>query len=195
MDLDQIQYDDMDYDEACDEIKLDNMDYEDMFRKFWTMASCVMTLIMVYYYKYVYKEPCMTSSLTGEIWIKELINGHPIRCVNALRMEPDLFVRLSKELYSKYGLRPSNRMSIFEKVGIFLYTLALGVSNRVVGERFQRSGDTISRVFHEVLNAISGPKGLAYYIIRPRDPKFQHIPPQIANDDRYMPYFKVIKDY
>jgi len=78
----------------------------------------------------------MISSFTGEIQIKELINGHPIRSVNALRMEPDLLVRLSKELYTKYGLRPSNRMSIFEKVGIFLCMLALGVSNRVVGERF-----------------------------------------------------------
>lgn len=108
-------------------------------------------------------------------------------------MEPDLFVRLCKELSTKYGLQSSNRMSIFEKVGIFLYTIALGVSNRVVGERFQRSGDTISRIFHEVLNAISAyeSKGLAYDIIRPRDSGFKHIPPQIANDERYMPYFKV----
>jgi len=195
MDLDQIKYDEMDYDEACAEMKLENMDYEDMFRKFWTITSCVMALIIVYYYKYVYKEPCMTSSFTGEIWIKELINGHPIRCVNALRMEPDLFIRMSHKLHTKYGLQPSNRMSIFEKVGIFLYTLALGVSNRVVGERFQRSGDTISRVFHEVLNAISSPSGLAYDIIRPRDPKYQHIPPQIANDERYMHYFKITKYY
>ena len=37
----------MDYDEACDEIKLDNMDYEDMFRKFWTMASRVMDHCML----------------------------------------------------------------------------------------------------------------------------------------------------
>jgi len=78
-------------------------------------------------------------------------------------------------------------MLIFEKVGIFLYTLALGVSNRVVRERFQCLGDTISRVFHEVLNTIFAPKGLAYHIIRPRDPEFQHIPPEIANDERYMP--------
>ena len=84
-------------------------------------------------------------------------------------------------------------MSIFEKVGIFLYTLALGISNRVVGERFQCSGNTISRIFHEVLNIISAcePKGLAYDIIRPRGSGFKHIPPQIANDERYMPYFKV----
>ena len=65
----------------------------------------------------------------------------------------------------------------------------------MVGERFQRLSDTVSKVFHEVLNTISTPKGLAYDIIRPRDPEFQHIPPQIANDEKYMPYFEVKKYY
>jgi len=56
----------------------------------------------------------------------------------------------------------------------------------VIGERFQRSGDTISRIFHEVLYTISTceSKGLAHDIIRPRDSGFKHIPPQIANDER-----------
>jgi len=48
-------------------------------------------------------------------------------------MEPDLFGRLSKELSIKYGLQPSSRMSIFETIGIFLYTLALAVSNSGCG--------------------------------------------------------------
>jgi hypothetical protein len=86
-------------------------------------------------------------------------------------------------------------MTVVEKVGIFVYTLAMGASNRDVRERFQHSGETISRAFHEVLEAISGRssgyKGLARDIIRPKDPTFQFIPPYIANDERYMPYFKV----
>ncbi|KAF2290245.1 hypothetical protein GH714_005173 [Hevea brasiliensis] len=32
--------------------------------------------------------------------------------------------------------------------------------------------------------------GLAHDIIRPRGPEFKDIPPQIANDELYMPYFK-----
>jgi len=52
-----MEYDKMDYDQACNEMEFDNMDYEDMFRKFWTMASCITALIVVYYYKYVYKKP------------------------------------------------------------------------------------------------------------------------------------------
>ncbi|RDX90262.1 hypothetical protein CR513_27889, partial [Mucuna pruriens] len=52
-------------------------------------------------------------------------------------------------------------MSIVEKVGIFVYAIAIGVSNRDVREHFQCFGETIHRVFHKVLEAISG-RGLGY---------------------------------
>nr|GEY15176.1 putative nuclease HARBI1 [Tanacetum cinerariifolium] len=85
-------------------------------------------------------------------------------------------------------------MLAVEKLGIFVYTLALGVSNRDVGERFQRSGETISRAFHEVLEAITarskGFHGVAREMIKPRDPTFQSTPHQIISDKRYMSYFK-----
>lgn len=150
-----------------------------------------------YYYKYMYKEPCMTSPQTEEAWMNEVLKRNPIRCVNAFRMHPNVFMKLCGELESKYGLKSSNKMSVVEKLGVFLYTLALGLSNRDVGERFQRSGETISRAFHEVLEAITARgkdfNGLARDIIRPKDPTFQFIiPPQIMTDERYMPYFKVL---
>ncbi|KAL2943745.1 Argininosuccinate synthase [Bienertia sinuspersici] len=128
------------------------------------------------------------------MWMLEMLNGHPIRCVNAFRMQPQLLMKLCNDLSSKYGLKASCNMSVHEKVGIFLYTLAQGVSNRTLGERFQRSGDTISRVIHEVLNSISCRKfkGLAHDIIRPYDPEFTMVPAKIATDKRYMPYFKLI---
>ncbi|GKE79257.1 hypothetical protein Tco_1545377 [Tanacetum coccineum] len=101
--------------------------------------------------------------------------------------------RISRELQSNYGLQSSDKMSALEKLGVFVYTLALGVSNRDVAERFQPSGETISRAFHDVLEAITargnGFHGLASDIIRPKDSSFP-IPPQIMNDKRYMPYFK-----
>jgi len=162
---------------------------------YWIISSCAAGAITTYYYKYIYKEPCMTSLQTGENWMNEILNGHPIRCVNAFRMEPNLFTKLCEDLQSKYGLQPSKKMTVVEKVGIFVYTLAMGASNRDVGERFQRSGETISRVFHEVLDSISGKSndysGLANDIIKPKDPSFKFIPSQIDNDERYMPYFKV----
>ncbi|XP_058775533.1 uncharacterized protein LOC131649792 [Vicia villosa] len=109
-------------------------------------------------------------------------------------MDPALFTQLCEDLQSKYGLQPSRRMTVVEKVDIFMYTLAMGASNRDVRERFQHYGETISRAFHEVLEAISGKsrgyQGLARDIIRPKDSTFQFVPPHIANYERYMPYFK-----
>nr|GEW52782.1 putative nuclease HARBI1 [Tanacetum cinerariifolium] len=144
--------------------------------------------------QYIHKELCMTASQTGEAWMKEVLNGNPIRCVNAFRMHPNVFSKLCGELESSYGLKSSDKMTAVEKLGIFVYTLTLGVSNRDVSERFQCSGKTISRAFHEILEAITGRSkgfhGLAREMIKPRDPTFQSTPHQIINDKIYMPYFK-----
>ena len=45
----------------------------------------------------------MTSLQTGEYWINEILSGNPIRCVNAFRMHPGVFMKLCDELESKYG--------------------------------------------------------------------------------------------
>ncbi|GJV71596.1 copia protein [Tanacetum coccineum] len=103
----------------------------------------------------------MTSPQTGDAWMNEILNGNPIRCVNAFRMHSTVFINLCEELESKYGLKSSDRMSVVEKLRVFIYILAVGVSNKDVGERFQRLGETISRAFHEVLEAISG----KYYLV------------------------------
>nr|GEV48662.1 putative nuclease HARBI1 [Tanacetum cinerariifolium] len=138
-------------------------------------------------------EPSFFKSFIGEDWMKDVLNGNSIRCVNAFRMHPHIFKKLCRELQANYGLKSSDKMSALEKLGIFVYTFALGVSNRDVGERFQRSGETISRAFHDVLDAITakgnGFNGLSSDIIRPKDPSFP-IPHQIMNDKRYMSYFK-----
>ena len=66
----------------------------------------------------------------------------------------------------------------------------MGASNRDTQEWFQHSSEIVSRVFKEVLDAMDN---LSRDIIKPRDPKFKEVPPQIANDARYMPHFKVTK--
>jgi hypothetical protein len=68
-----------------------------------------------------------------------------------------------------YGLKHSRRISVIEKVDMFLYTLVLGVSNREVQERFQHSGETVSRYFNEVLRSVCL---LAIEVIKPVDPEF-----------------------
>lgn len=168
----------------------DAKNYLDEEDNFWDMIACNTCYITKYYLNHIYKEPCMTSYLTGQMWMIELLNGHETRCFNALRMYPPLFMELCTDLESEYGLKPSYRMSIIEKVGIFVYVLAHGAPNRLTQKRFQHSGETVSRVFKEVLYAMDG---ISRDILVPKDPSFKEVPRQLANDARYMPYFKVIE--
>nr|GEU49258.1 hypothetical protein [Tanacetum cinerariifolium] len=126
--------------------------------------------------------------------MKDVLNGNSIRRVNAFKMRPYIFKKLCRELQSNYGLKSSDKMFTLEKLGVFVYTFTLGVSNRDVGEHFQCFRDTINLAFHDILEAITAKgnsfHGLASAIIRPKDLRFP-IPPQIMNDKRYMLYFKV----
>ena len=45
-------------------------------------------------------------------------------------------------------------MSVEEPLAIFLKIIGENASNRMAQERFQQSGDTISRVFNKVLDAM-----------------------------------------
>jgi len=74
---------------------------------------------------------------------------------------------LCTELETHNGLKPSRRMSVIEKAVMFLFTIAIGASNRQVQERFQHSGETISRCFKEVLKSLCL---FVVEVIKPVDP-------------------------
>jgi hypothetical protein len=59
-------------------------------------------------------------------------------------MDATTLQTLCYDLETQYGLKPSRRTSVIEKVAMFLYTIALGATNRQVQERFQHSGETVS---------------------------------------------------
>jgi len=153
------------------------------------LILCTAGAIALYYNTYIYKEPCMDSYNTGMQWLTEILHGHWTRCVNMFRMDAKTFQTLCFTLENQYGLKASRRMCVFEKVGIFLYTIALGASNREVQERFQHSGETISRYFNEVLRSVCS---LATDLIQPADPGFVNTPREIVKNPRYMPHFKVM---
>ena len=153
------------------------------------LILCTAGAIALYYNTYLYKEPCMDSYNTGMQWLTEILHGHWTRCVNMFRMDATTFQTLCFTLENQYGLKASRRMCVFEKVGIFLYTIALGASNREVQERFQHSGETISRYFNEVLRSVCS---LATDLIQPADSGFVNTPREIVNNPRYMPHFKVM---
>lgn len=155
---------------------------------FWDLVKCTTALIVEYYCTFLHKEPCMTSYQTGHKWMQEILSMNGIRCKNMFRMEKETFFKLCNDLESMYQLRSSRRMTVIEKVGIFIFIIAQGASNRHAQERFQHSGEIISHVFHEVLHAVCL---LAGDMIKPDDPEFKEIPSHIRNDRRYMPHFKV----
>ncbi|KAM3266436.1 putative nuclease HARBI1 [Capsicum annuum] len=78
-------------------------------------------------------------------------------------------------------------MTIEEMVAMFLMVLGHGVGNRMIQERFQHSGETVSRHFHHVLYGCSK---LTRDIIKPKDSTFYDIHPKLKEDKRYWPYFK-----
>ncbi|XP_073282363.1 protein ALP1-like isoform X3 [Primulina huaijiensis] len=140
-----------------------------------------------YVLKYIVKEKCRTSWLSGSQWVAEILNGNETRCFEMFRMRKHVFYKLCDDLLQKYSLQPTKGVDIYEKVGLFLYMMGQPASVRNVQERFQHSGETVSRQFHSVLESIWK---LSRDIIKPIDLNFTDVPEYIKNDKRYWPYFK-----
>ncbi|CAI9277715.1 unnamed protein product [Lactuca saligna] len=125
--------------------------------------------------------PCHTSDRTGNMFINEVLNGHPRRCYEMFRLHVPVFRQLCADLATNYGLQQTRNISIEESVGIFLMTLAHGCSNRFVQEFFNHSGETIHRHFHTVLKAVLK---LSANIIKPDANYNDDVPEYILNNPR-----------
>lgn len=88
--------------------------------------------------------PYHTSVLTGDAWVVELLIGHPERIRCELGVHRQVFIELVSVL-RQMGHSNSRLVSLEEQLAIFLYTCVTGMTVRHVGERFQRSNETISR--------------------------------------------------
>jgi hypothetical protein len=100
--------------------------------------------VILYASPLYWKQDYHTSALTGAAWVKELIYGHPNRIYSELGMRLHVFSALVAHLYS-CGMRDSRHLRLDEQVAIFLYMAVTGLPIRHVGERFQRSNETISK--------------------------------------------------
>ncbi|CAN0919495.1 hypothetical protein LINGRAHAP2_LOCUS31487 [Linum grandiflorum] len=74
--------------------------------------------------------------------------------INMCRVRIDIFDSLCHLLKDEGGLQRTKNMDIDEMVAIFLVTVGHNIKNRTDQFLFQRSGETISRVFKLVLLAI-----------------------------------------
>ena len=93
-----------------------------------------------------WSQPYHTSALSGEAWVNELIHGHPDRIFTELGMRLHVFLAFVSNLQLLSGLQTSRHgVTVEEQAAIFLYTCVTGLSIRHIGERFQRSNETISK--------------------------------------------------
>jgi hypothetical protein len=90
--------------------------------------------------------PMRNSILTGEMWVQELLNGHHLRIQEQLGVSSEDFEALVTDMQQQ-GLIHISRLGVTpqEQIAIFLHLARTGTSIRMLGERFQRSNDTIQR--------------------------------------------------
>ncbi|KAK0593946.1 hypothetical protein LWI29_012669, partial [Acer saccharum] len=77
-------------------------------------------------YQYVDKMPCYTGGLTGYAFVQELLNGHPDRMYNMLRMDAVVFLNLCQTLEQSQLLEDDRHVTVIEAVSICLYILSYG---------------------------------------------------------------------
>ena len=149
-------------------------------------------------------EPYHTSILSGAGWVLELLTGHPDRIRNELSMHAELFKELVMILRS-YSHSNSRSVSLEEQVDIFLYTCVTGLPSVHVGERFQRSKDTISRYVKLLLNyncnelhrlvryfckMVEIFSSRPFYTTYVKPPGVDNLSPKIRSNKKFWPYFK-----
>ncbi|KAA8524970.1 hypothetical protein F0562_011392 [Nyssa sinensis] len=105
-------------------------------------------------------------------------------CLENFRMDKHVFYKLCDILQSRCLLRHTNRIKIEEQLAIFLFIVGHNLRTRAVQELFRYSGETISRHFNNVLNAIMA-ISLDFF-----QPSGSDIPPEIREDPRFYPYFR-----
>ncbi|KAG8493314.1 hypothetical protein CXB51_010715 [Gossypium anomalum] len=87
----------------------------------------------------------------GQMWVDEVLNGHDDRCMNSFRMPKNIFHNLLHDLQTTYGLKHGKVLAM-EKLALSLYILENRESNSNATERFQRSGETVRRIFTDMLH-------------------------------------------
>ncbi|XP_020271667.1 uncharacterized protein LOC109846838 [Asparagus officinalis] len=116
--------------------------------------------------------------------ISRIYNGFSDSCVNYIRMRSGAFAKLASIMRNNNLLKDSRNITVEEQLIMTLNILGHKSKNRIVRSHFIRSGETVSRYFNKVLQAIICLRG-RYMRQAPND-----IPQEIINNPLYYPYFK-----
>ncbi|XP_055811524.1 uncharacterized protein LOC129881168 [Solanum dulcamara] len=137
-----------------------------------------------HYYNCITRQPSRGSTPKGSGFLSELLSADNNVCREMLRMDKHVFHKLCNILRERGMLRDTAGVMIEEQLAIFLNIVGHNERNRVIQERYQHSGETISRHFNNVLRAL---KSLSR--------EFLQLPPvstplQILESNRFYPYFE-----
>ncbi|KAK6141246.1 hypothetical protein DH2020_025001 [Rehmannia glutinosa] len=118
-------------------------------------------------------------------FVEDVLKGPNESCLENFRMDKQLFYKLCDMLRTRGLLRHTNRIKIEEQLAIFMFIVGHNLRTRAVQDLFRYSGETISRHFNNVLNAIMT-VSLDFF-----QPPKSDVPPEIREDARFYPYFLV----
>lgn len=144
--------------------------------------ACI--ILMIRRQRRIMRQPCRTSILSGHEWVVSIINGNPRLCPELFRMESHVFIRLCYVFREKGYLKDTRNISVEEMIAMFITIVGQNHRNRILQDRFQHSGETISRHFHKVL------KGMLLFsmeMIKP--PDMTKVPAHIENNPQFQ-HFK-----
>ena len=111
---------------------------------------------------------------------------HTEQSRHIIRMGLEAFIKLCERIRGTGLVKDAYRSTVEEQVAKFLHIIGHNVKNRSVSFIFHRSGETVSRHFHNVLSAILWLEG--EFIIQPNGTVVE---PHILNNNRFYPYYKV----
>ncbi|KAF0743444.1 hypothetical protein Ae201684P_007741 [Aphanomyces euteiches] len=120
------------------------------------------------------------------MWVEEILHGNPVNVVEMFRMPREVFYRLAETITDIGGLRSTLNVSVEEQLAIFLYFCGHHASNRALQNRFQHSGDTISRHLRSVLNAL---RRMSPILIKIPDENAS-VHDRILSSSKFYPFFE-----
>jgi hypothetical protein len=129
------------------------------------------------------------SILTGAMWMDELIhNPNQTPFYDNMGMKIPTFMQLQALLQDNGVLYDSKHVKSTEKLGILLYMLITGLSNRKLQERFQRSASTISITVNQLIMDLVNKRVLVRKFISLPTADSQ-TPAEILSNPKFSPYF------
>lgn len=120
----------------------------------------------------------------GHGHVQIILNGKPVICHQLLCIEQHVFRRLYMYFREKNFLEDNKYILVEEQLVMFIIVIAHAHTNNVIHDRFQHSGETIHRHFHQVLIVM-----MLFEKDVIKRPPLNTVPKEILLNPHFEPYF------